>query len=321
MGLNPRLGDSKLYTKTRLVLPLPINFCTPKTVVKISFPLNPTYESNVLKSNQSANPGSSFGLSGSLQVTTPGVGKFDVIGLSVATQSTRYGQFSSKSFDSITTQGGYQFFINAYGYDSNEIFVDKIDENTKNIPPQNKITVETVAFGFQNQTIYTPTFDRKTVDLFTPQITLARQNIPLAGHEACEAKIPDPRKDGYCHFVDLSLTVGQTFSDLSSQQNANVAVSVAPGWRIRNTDWKLTLPTTVTGRVYEDVAGGRQDALFQVGTTLAWAPPPFIDASVATSVAFSLSATYNQNFSNVSKNAWHGIVVLPTLTVAFQPSK
>lgn len=43
-----------------------------------------------------------------------------------------------------------------------------------------------------------------------------------------------------------------------TQTNTNLALSLTPGVRVPNTDWKLTLPLTVTGRVYENVlADGR----------------------------------------------------------------
>jgi len=143
------------------------------------------------------------------------------------------------------------------------------------IPPPNMITVDAVAFGFQNQTSYRPTFHLETIDLFTPQVTLSRQNWSLLGNDQdnrCWTRSQDPRKDGFCHYIDLSLTAGQTFSDVKTQQNANVAVSATPGWRIPYSDWKLTLPVTATARFYENFPGGRQDPLLQAGTTLTYTP-------------------------------------------------
>jgi hypothetical protein len=271
------------------------------------------------------------GYGGTLQAFVPvsdPAHKFDVVGFSAQSQSVRYTQFPTKSFDSITTQAAYQLFVGASGYQSNHasFSIDptktdlaKIDLGT--VPAVGMITIDSVAFGFQNQTVYTAAFHNETVDLFTPQITFNRQNWDLSGKgKACQAEIADPRKDGFCFAADFSMTFGQTFSDVASQTNTNLALSVAPGLRVPNTDWKLTLPFTVTERAYENVAGGRQDTLFQIGPALTYAPPPFTNSDGGSyAVSFSLPVTYNQNYSTVATDAWHGFVAMPTLTIAFQP--
>jgi hypothetical protein len=320
----------------KIITPFQIGYCGAKSVVKAIAPFNPTDETNVLKSNQNNSPGTSWGYGGTLQafvpVTTPTYqkGNFDVIGFSAQSQSVRYNQYPTKSFDSITTQGAYQLFLGASGYQSDGlghlVFVPTIKPLTDkdsiyNIPPAGMITVDSVAFGFQNQTVYTPTFSKESVNLFTPQITFNEQNRDLSGVGLfCKAAIPDPRKDGFCYYADFSFTVGQSFADVASQQNANVAISVTPGMRLPFTDLKLTLPATVTGRDYEDVIGGREDMLLQIGPALTYSPPPFTGRSGESyTVTFSLPATYNQNYSTVAADAWHGVIVMPTLTVAFQP--
>jgi hypothetical protein len=321
----------KTYLQRRRVaaaLPtFPIDFCAAQqpTTVKVTIPFNPDYESNVLKSSQNNSPGTSLGFGGALQVTAAGARPYDVIGLSVGSASARYNPYSSKSFDSITTQGAYQFFIDAFGYKTGGIPVDNITKETPktDLPYQGMTTVDTVALGFVNQTAYTTPFHLETADLFTPQVTFGRQNISLAGggrDNECAAASENPKQDGFCYYANLALTIGQTFSDLQSQQNASVAALVTPGWRIPDSDWNLTLPTTATARAYENFPGGREDVLLQIGPALTYAHA-FSYPTINTSVAFSLSATYNQNFSTVSAAAWHGFIVMPALTIAFQPSK
>ena len=184
------------------------------------------------------------------------------------------------------------------------------------------ITVQSVALGFQNQTVYTPTFHTETVNLFTPQVSYNAQNIPFAGPKACQAAIPDPRREGFCYAADFSLTVGQTFADVTTQQNANVAVALTPGWRIDNSDWKMTLPFTATGRAYEDVPIRRDDVLLQIGPAFTYSPPALYDASGdGIAALFTVSGTYNRNYSSLATAAWHGYVVLANLTFAFQPAQ
>jgi hypothetical protein len=302
---------------------LPIPYCKPQTSVKLSIPFNPTAESNALKSSKNNSPDTSLGFGGTLQVIAPGAREFDVVGFSAQSQSVRYSRNTSKSFDAVTLQGAYQVFLGASGLSSENKFIDNINKTTPkfDIPPANLITVHTLTWGFQNQTIYIPTFHAETVDLFTPQATLSWQNVSLRDPKAnvCMVAIPDPRKDGFCYYADLSLTVGQTFSDVHSQQNVNIAASVSPGTRIPASDWKIAFGATATVRVYENVVGGRQDVLLQLGPTLTYSPPPFyVDAYLA-SITFALPMTYNQNFSTISTNAWHGFVIMPTLTIGFQP--
>jgi hypothetical protein len=137
---------------------------------------------------------------------------------------------------------------------------------------------------------------------------------------ACKAAIPDPRKDGFCYYADFALTFGQTLSDVASQENANVTFSVTPGMRVSLTDWKLTLPMAATGKEYEDVVGGRRDTLLQIGPALTYSPPPFNNRYGGSyALSFALPVTYSQNYSTVPADAWHGVAVLPTLTIAFQP--
>jgi hypothetical protein len=326
------------YDKERArAITLPINFCKPSPTIKASAPFNPSDETNVLKSSQNNSPGTSWGYGGTLQAFVPVTlernqkDSFDVIGVSAQSQSVQYAQYPTKSSNSVTTQAAYQLFLDASGYQSDGLgTLNRIDRITPSntfpgeIPPTGMITVDSIAFGFQNQTIYTAGFAQESVNLFTPQITFNRQNqdLPLFGasQNICKAAIPDPRKDGFCLYADFSLTLGETLSDVATQKNANVALSATPGVRIQSTDWKLTLPMTATERDYQDVIGGRRDTLLQIGPALTYSPPPFNDRYGGNyAVTFALPMTYNQNYSTVQADSWHGVIILPSLTVAFTP--
>jgi hypothetical protein len=322
-----------LEANFRFIPPVGTPFCTTQPVaLKLSAPVNPTDESNVLKSSQNNSPGTSWGYGGAAQLVLPalpngppnGPSSYDVIGFSAQSQSVRYNQYPLRSLDSITLQGAYQYFLGARGYDTNHMYIDSITPGkpAPGIPPNNLITVDSVAFGFQNQSAYTPGFHAETVDLFTPQVTFNRQNQDLSfDGDNCFTSVPDPRKQGFCYYADLALTFGQTFSDVATQQNANVTASATPGWRIPGWDWKLTLPMTATARDYENILGGRRDILFQVGPALSYTSPTFYDSLGDVYVAsFSISATYNQNYSSIATDAWHGYIIMPMLTIAYQPA-
>jgi hypothetical protein len=305
-----------LETNRRLKLippPGKIDFCNqPQPVtVKFSFPLNPTYESNVLKSNQDS-PGTSAGFGGQVQVTGPGAeGRgFDLVAFSAGSASTRYSPFPSKSTDTFTVQGFYQFFIDAYGCRLDGSCIDITTKTSgdkiKNV--YGMITVDTLAVGVQNQTVFVPTYRTETADLLTPQVVFNRQNINLSGNSSCTSLfLPD--QYNFCHYANIALAVGQTFSDVTSLQNANLAAAATLGERFNHTDFVLSITGTATGKTFENVPGGRQDLLLQIGPTLTYTPSQYIQAS--------LPVTYNQNYSSVSAAAWHGVVVQPTLTIIF----
>jgi hypothetical protein len=310
---------------------LKINLCKDQQplTVKFSFPFNPTDESNVLKSNENIHADRSLGFGGTVQVIS-GASKdrpYDLIGFSVQSASARYQNFPSKSLDSLIMQGAYQFFLGAYGYRYEDGQPSELPPKPKrdfDMPPPGLITVDTLTLAIQNQIAYTPPFRLETADLLTPQVTLSRQNWSLAGGDrsnVCEGAIPDFKKNGFCYYTNLSVTAGQTSSDQPTLENANLAVSAALGKRFNETDWKLELQTVVTGRDYENVPGGRHDLFLQIGPNLTYQhTEPETDKSLGQiTTTFSLPVTYYQNYSTISKDAWQGWIVMPTLTLAFQP--
>lgn len=330
--------DKARRKKGRILAPVVFNWncrTAQPTNVSLSLPLNPTWESNVLKNSSNNSPGFSMGFGGSATITTAGLEghPFDLAAYSVSSASARYPSFISKSVDAITEQAAYQIFLGAgyYGTDGKyKGFGSKPQDIPKDLPAAaNQITYDTLSVGFQNQTAFLPGLRPETADLFTPQVTLGRSNISLLGgsrNNICqtEAQKPDPDApkpdtSGFCHYLDLSLTAGQTLSDVSTQQNTNFTGSATPGWRIDGTDWKVTVPTVVTSRFYNEVVGGRRDVLFQIGPALSYSKPGVVAGQP--SVSFSVAATYNQNFSTVTTSSWRGLIIQPTLTIAFIPER
>src|SRR5580698_2191405 len=80
---------------------------SPNVTIKVIGPFNPTDETNVLKSSPNNSPGTSVGYGGTLQAFVPVTtnlypnGNFDVVGFSAQSQSVRYEQYPTKSFDSV----------------------------------------------------------------------------------------------------------------------------------------------------------------------------------------------------------------------------
>ncbi|HEV2956393.1 MAG TPA: hypothetical protein VGX95_09750 [Xanthobacteraceae bacterium] len=279
------------------------------TTLKFTLVSNPTYETNVLKSNQNIHSDTSLGFGGTVLSTIAGLRDYDIIAFSAGTASARYSAFPSKSLDNVSVQGLYQFFLDAQTVDGNPInHPPKADVNTS------KITYDVLAIGFVNQTSLAPTFRTEMADLFTPQVTLARQNIGLSdlgpANTGCTPLFnAKPLQPGYCYYANISVTAGQTFSDVPTLQNANVALAGTVSTRFDHTDWVLSLAGTATAKNFENVPRGRQDLLLQVGPQLAYTPSKCL--------SFSVSATYYRNYSSLTTAAWNGLIVQPTLTVNF----
>jgi hypothetical protein len=296
-------------------IPLPSVAGGQHTKVYVNIPLNPTYETDVLKTGSNSSPGASAGFGGNVMVTT-GVGSdrpFDLIAFAAGSASARYPAYSSKNLDTATAEVAYQFFLDAYTYNPDGTLKYITKDNPDASPPK-MITIDTLALAVLNQTAFMPTYRTEIANLLTPQIILSRQNIDLSNNAPpCRATYqpppPAPANEGFCYFANLSLTAGQTFSDVLSQQNANIAGSAALGWRVPNSDWTLSLQGIATARDYEDFVGGRSDLLVQAGPVLAYAP--------SSNVTFSMPISYFKNYSTVSAAVWSGFVVQPTLTIAF----
>jgi len=299
--------------------PTPIGSNIPQpTTLKVTLPiLDPTYETNVLKTDQNIRPDVSLGLGGQAQVTM-GLSKdrpWDVAAFSVAEASARYDQNPSKSLDVITQSAAYQFFLGATDPGGAKIApgleIPKADRDPTDKPSPGVFTVDTLLVGLQNQTAFVPTFHAETADLLTPQVVYTRQNIDLSGIAPCHAI--QNNAAGNCIYADLSVGLGQTFSDQPTQANANVAAGGTLGFRINKTDLVLTIPTIVTGKTYETFAGGRRDLVLQTGPALSWTPNQWVTASLA--------ITYYDQYSSVTAAAWHGWIIQPTLSITFDPTQ
>jgi hypothetical protein len=286
------------------VLPVKPSTTPQPTTLKVSFPLNPTYETDVLKTGNNSSPGASIGFGGSAQVTAAGFRQNDLMAVLVGSGSGRYPAFPTKSLDTFVAQGLYQFYLGAYQGDGSPL---DLKNPPKNLNPNN-VTVDTLGIGVLDQDAYTAGYHNQIANLLTPQITLSRQNINLSGNSAPCTPIYNPLP-GFCNFANLALTVGQTASDVLSQQNANITASGTLGRRIDKTDWTVAVQAAALGRYYENFARGRQDLQLQAGAVLTYVP--------SGNVSFSLPLTYYKNYSSFAPAAWSGFIVQPTLTVAF----
>jgi len=327
------LAMKQSVVKRLSVLPINFQYCNGQpTTIKASLQFNPTYETNALKSGQNSSSDGSFGINESVLVTT-GVGEtrpYDLIFFNSQAASSRHDIYTSKSLDTWTAQAGYQYLIDGYFYNHGDsVAIDK-----SHIPSNGAVTFDTVTFSVVNQDLFTPTFHSSSADLVTPQISLARQDIDLgASTDTCPggSNPPPPPSNpnrkmspsvNFCYYADLAFTVGQTFSDVATLQNANLAASVTVGERFRGTDWTLAGQVIVTPRYFENVPGGREDIMIQGGPVLTYAHAPMRlleGTDMTQSISFSLPVNYYQNYSTVSKYSWGGLIVQPTLTIAFVP--
>ncbi|GKQ55721.1 hypothetical protein [Bradyrhizobium sp. Ce-3] len=279
---------------------------TQPTTVKFIFPVGPTYESNATKSDLLAHADTSIALGGGFQLTTQGFRNLDVIGVSAGTTSTRYVNLTSKNLDILSSAVQYQLFLGAYHGDGRPL-----DLTHGSNLPTGQVSFNTLTFGLQNSTAFAPTFRAETLNLLTPTVVYAWQNLPVGGG-LCTTKL-NPKADAaaFCYYADVNVTLGHTSSDNSLQENTNFGVAATLGDRISGTDLVATLGTWASGKVYDNVPGGRRDLLLQIGPKLQFSP--------ANAVSTSIGVVYNRNYSNVAAAAWHGWIVQSAVTYAFAP--
>lgn len=302
--------------------------------VQISLPFNPTYETNILRSGNNSSPGDSAGFGGSVTVASGVDGRpWDFVILNAQEASTRYAPNFSPSVDGLSQQASYQLFLHAYGYDpKTKTFADNLVPGSPT-PPGGLMTFDTLTFGVLNQTAFAPTFKTEKSDFLTPQLSLARQNIGFDDSSGTPCVTSDTK---FCYYANLSMTAGQSFSDVRTLENVNFAASATLGWNINGSNWSLTLPATATAKDYEHVVGGRRDLQLQAGPALMYSSQQVplscakdtmyaaLCSEESISFTFKLPVTYYKNYSTLSTAAWSGWVIMPTLTITFgysEPTK
>jgi hypothetical protein len=59
---------------------------------------------------------------------------------------------------------------------------------------------------------------------------------------------PAYKNRAFCFFADVYLNIGQTFSDVKTLENTNLAAALNLGARIHRTNWKISVQTVATER-------------------------------------------------------------------------
>ena len=275
---------------------------TQPTTVNFTFPSSPIYESNANKSNTFGRSDGSVSFGGGFTVTTQGFRNLDVIGISAGTSMVRYARLSDRSFDTLTASAQYQMFLGAY-----DVSAKMIDLTHGSYLPTGQVTFNTLTFGLQNSTAFSPMFRAETTSLTTPTLVYSWQNIPFT-QALCATRL-HKETSSFCYYADLSVTLGHTLADVRALENTNLAVSATLGDRIGNTDLVALWGTTITGRTYENVVGGRNDVTVQFGPKLQYKP---IDK-----LTTSIGITYNRNYSSLATAQWHGWIAQSALTLSF----
>jgi hypothetical protein len=290
------------------------------TKVKLTVNFSPQYETNVLKSPTNIHDDQAAAIATQFLVATGGLRDFDIMAATVGTASLRYDKFSNKNVDAISIQGIYQLFLGAFGYRDGKPF--DIDEKTEkwDILPGGMVTFDTLSFAVQSQTVYLPTFQTRTAELLTPQIQFTRSNMSLLGADRgneCGTANGIYKQHAFCYFADAYLNIAHTFSDVKTQENTSIAGSLTLGRRVENSNWKLTMQTTLTEKIYVDVPVGRRDLMLQIGPMLSYSHPAVPTPLGSVMLTFNLPVTYTNNESSLAAAEWHGWVIMPTLTLSY----
>jgi hypothetical protein len=110
-------------------------------------------------------------------------------------------------------------------------------------------------------------------------------------------------KQTHCLQAKLAVEANKTWSDEAIRDNAAALAAAELAWVMTDKGLKISASTAATGKVWDNVPGGRTDAIFAFSSTAAWNPND--------NIALSASFAYTNQASSPSTFSWDGYRVLP----------
>jgi hypothetical protein len=218
--------------------------------------------------------------------------KDDNLALSIGPTVVRYAKLDDDSSDLLTGQANYvrvlpKRFLSAH--------------RTSGTATQDFITV-----GARSFSSYTPGFEAMQIHVFTPSLQWERKNVPV-GKKICGAR----GEEKYCYFANVRATVSNDWTTISTSDKAQGVFGLTLGWNTPIKNLVLTAGAALTGRLYHNVRGGREDLVVVPDMGASWTPNANVNLSVGTS--------YTDQNSTFAPAAWDGFAASPNarLTVKF----
>jgi len=272
--------ETRTVTKKKVVTENVVVTKPRETKVTVAASTQSVFDTNAAKTPRAVGD-TVFGTTGSITVNVP-VGVADSFIFQTGVSDQRYAKLVAKNVD---------IFLNSATYNQvlNIVAPGKTDGTT---------TTDVMSYSLGSSTVYGSGFNPYLVELFTPSVAWARNNMDLGG-TVCGAK----GQETFC-VAGTFLAVGDfTFSDVATQRNASARLSGAVTWQTPIAGLTASAGGFIQGRHFTEFPGGREDLIIQASARADWAP----NSNVL--VSGVLQAT--QQFSTVKALEWNGLAVFP----------
>ena len=223
-----------------------------------------------------------FGSVGIMTVNVP-VGVADNFIVQSGVSDQRYARLIAKDVDILINNAQYNQVLN--------VTKGKTDGTT---------TSDVMSYALSSSTVYGRNFNPYLVELFTPSVAWARNNIDLGG-ATCGPK----GKEVFCIGGTFIASGDATFSDAANQRNTSVKLLGSVLWQTSNPALTVTTTGFVQGKHFTDTPGGREDLIFFASARADW--------NASANVQLSGVVQVTQQFSTVKTQEWNGLAAFPYL--------
>ncbi|MGY2939615.1 hypothetical protein ACVWZ6_009217 [Bradyrhizobium sp. GM6.1] len=222
-----------------------------------------------------------FGSTGLVTVNVP-VGVADNFFFQTGVSDQRYARLTAKNVEILINNATYNQVLSV-------IVPGKSDGTT---------TSDVLSYSLGSSTVYGSGFNPYQVELFTPSIAWARNNMDLSG-TVCGAG----SQAAFCVAGTFVAEGEYTFSDIATQRNASSRLSGAVTWQTPVAGLTASAGGYVQGRHFTEFPGGRDDLILQASARADWIPNSNVQVSGV--------LQFTQQFSTVKVLEWNGFAVFP----------
>ncbi|UPK15790.1 hypothetical protein IVA93_37395 (plasmid) [Bradyrhizobium sp. 155] len=224
-----------------------------------------------------------FGTTGSITVNVP-VGVADSFIFQTGVNDQRYAKLVAKNVDILFNSATYNQVLKI-------VAPGKTDGTT---------TSDVMSYSLGSSTVYGSGFNPYLVELFTPSIAWARNNMDFGG-TLCGVK----GNEAFC-IAGTFVAEGEfTFSDVATQRNASSKLVGGVTWQTPVAGLTASAGGFIQGRHFTEFPGGRDDLILQASARADWVS----NANVQLSGVLQVT----QQFSTVKVLEWNGLAVFPYL--------
>lgn len=217
---------------------------------------------------------------GTLTVNVP-IGLADNLIVTTGVSDQRYARLVAKDVDILVNSAQYNQVLN--------IVKGKSDGTS---------TSDVMSYALSSSTVYGRNFNPYLVELFTPSVAWARNNIDLGG-----TNCGPEGKEVFCIGGTFIASGDATFSDAANQRNTSVKLLGSVLWQTAMPTLTVTTTGAVQGKHFTDTPGGRDDLILFASARVDW--------NASANVLLSGIVQVTQQFSTVKTQEWNGLAAFP----------